>query len=339
MLNKFFRFPWATAGDKTAIPDTTQVSGAVSYQQGYGPQYELAQSDPSSRDIERDKNNQLHGDITTALQEYQINGVPDWIVAAQNGGAAFPYAFLSRVRYSDGLVYVSAVAGNISTPGTNTDWYLDKGQLINIRLLTISGNYTPTPGAKSGLVMMVGGAAGSSGTNSASAGQVSIAGGAGGGAFVMHYFATLGPVNGYIIGAGGAGGPVGTPGGAGGQTNFGSLTAPGGGSSAPFAGLPPPIIVTGGAGGTTGTGGNLLNLKGIDGGPAQALSTTQYFGGLGGSSNFFGSGGTIRGNANLPGQPGSGYGAGPSGPCNGPSSSGQTGIAGQPGAILVHEYS
>lgn len=122
MLNKFFRYAFGVAGDKTAIPDATQVSGAVSYQQAYGPQYELPYTDPNARDVERAQNNQLHFDITTALQEYQTNATPDWIDPAQNGAVMYAYPLRARVRYSDGQVYESLAAANASLPTDATKW-------------------------------------------------------------------------------------------------------------------------------------------------------------------------------------------------------------------------
>jgi hypothetical protein len=39
MNQKYFIFPFATAGDLTEIPNPTQGSGVVSYQQGFGSLY------------------------------------------------------------------------------------------------------------------------------------------------------------------------------------------------------------------------------------------------------------------------------------------------------------
>lgn len=116
-LNKYFRFPFARSGDKTAVPDAVVPGGNVSYDQGYGPDYQLVKTNPQSKDIERDKMNQVFSDITTAIQEYQQNGTPDWISNAQNGGVAFPYPADARVRYTDGFIYRSLQAANITVPG------------------------------------------------------------------------------------------------------------------------------------------------------------------------------------------------------------------------------
>jgi len=137
-LNKFFRYPFAVAGDKTAVPDPTQVSGAVSWQQGYGPQYELPYTDPNARDIERNQNNQLHYDITTALQEYQTNGVPDWIDPAQNGAANYAYPLGARVRYTDGVIYESIAAANNTLPTDVTKWIAVGGSNASIAFSNVT---------------------------------------------------------------------------------------------------------------------------------------------------------------------------------------------------------
>lgn len=122
MLNKYFRLPFAVAGDKAAIPEPTQGDGSVSWNQGYGPDYELAYSNPNSKDVPRDQNNQMMFDITTALQEYQQNGVPDFITTAQNNGAPFPYPLHAWVRYTDNKVYRSLAAANVGVPGASATW-------------------------------------------------------------------------------------------------------------------------------------------------------------------------------------------------------------------------
>lgn len=125
-LNKFFRFPFAVTGDKAAIPDDTQLSGDVSFEQGYGPDYARDPAiDPLAKNIERDKMNQLFFDVTTALREYQIMGTPDFITSVQNGGTAFPYSKLARVRYDDGTgfkIYESKIDTNTDLPTVSASW-------------------------------------------------------------------------------------------------------------------------------------------------------------------------------------------------------------------------
>lgn len=124
---KFFRIPFASAGDKTAIPDATDPSGNVSYNQGYPLGYE---QDPdthplTAKDVERDKTNQILFDVTTAIRELQAFGVPDFITPDLNGGSAFEYAKYSIVRWNNGVetcVYVSLVDSNSTNPSNTTNW-------------------------------------------------------------------------------------------------------------------------------------------------------------------------------------------------------------------------
>ena len=127
-MARYFRFPWANAGDRTTIPDETQSDGAVSYNQGYGPDYQRnPATDPSARRIERQMYNQALFDVTSTLQEYYQNAVPEFITAAANGGTAFSYPIYARVRYNPGSgerVYESTVANNTNIPTVTTAWRL-----------------------------------------------------------------------------------------------------------------------------------------------------------------------------------------------------------------------
>jgi hypothetical protein len=114
---KFFRIPFALSGDKTAVPDASQPSGSVSYEDGFGPDYELDPGvDPAAKDVPRDESNQLYFDITTAIAELQGFGTPDFITSALNGGAPFSYAKYARIKWTDNKVYESTVAANVTDP-------------------------------------------------------------------------------------------------------------------------------------------------------------------------------------------------------------------------------
>lgn len=123
MTVKYFSYPFATGGDLTAIPDTTQPSGIVSYQQGFGPDYALVDTDPSSLDIPRNQFNQLMNDITMAIQQIQQNGFPIFITSAMNDGSPYAYSKNSFVLASDGNVYYSLINANTDTPPTS-NWQI-----------------------------------------------------------------------------------------------------------------------------------------------------------------------------------------------------------------------
>lgn len=120
-LGKYFKIPFANSGDTAVIPDTVQVDGSVSYPDGFGPDYELnPATDPAAKDIPRDQSNGLYNSITQALKWFQENGFPQWIDSATNGGSPFSYAKNTIVSYPvDGKIYVSLIAANTTTPGTD----------------------------------------------------------------------------------------------------------------------------------------------------------------------------------------------------------------------------
>lgn len=121
----FYRFPWAVSGDKTPVPDVAPGSGAVSYPQGFGPDYERDPTlDPLAKRVPRDETNQYLFDITSNLRAWQIGGSPEWVTAAQNGGVAVTYPIASIVRHDQSGAFVNYVA-RVETsdePGTSTDW-------------------------------------------------------------------------------------------------------------------------------------------------------------------------------------------------------------------------
>lgn len=120
---KFFRLPFATTGDKTAVPDAVDSNGNVSYSQGYGFDYQRQKTDPAAKNIERDKMNQIFFDMTTAIAELQSQGIPDYITSALNGGTAYSYGQYAIVKYS-GALYISLVAANTALPSDATKWAL-----------------------------------------------------------------------------------------------------------------------------------------------------------------------------------------------------------------------
>lgn len=133
MRQKFFDIAFATGGDQTVIPDAVDPGGDVSFNQGYGPDFQIDPTvDATGKDIDRMKFNYLMNAVTGALQALQEGGIPEWITAANNGGVAFPYAAQAHVLYSASgnppfVEYVSLIANNTDTPGTTANWQVFLG--------------------------------------------------------------------------------------------------------------------------------------------------------------------------------------------------------------------
>ena len=122
MAIKFFKYLFASSGDTTDVPNTTQSDGSVSYQQGFGPDYQADPSDPDVLYPERTKFNDIMFNVTAALQNYQVHGFPDFITTSDNGGTPYPYDKNAWVRYSDGNVYFSLQDANVALPTDPTMW-------------------------------------------------------------------------------------------------------------------------------------------------------------------------------------------------------------------------
>lgn len=115
-MTKIFKIPFATQGDRTAVPDDVQADGSLSYTQGYGYDYERDQAtDPAAKDIEREKMNSLFHDITGAVGEIQAFGMPVW---AEEGK---PYAVRSIV-YHNKKAWQSKIENNNTEPAAGIAW-------------------------------------------------------------------------------------------------------------------------------------------------------------------------------------------------------------------------
>ena len=114
MPAKKFIIPFAATGDKTAVPNTLQPDGTVSYAQGFGPDYELDKTlDPiNAKDVPRDQTNQLYFDLTDAVGEQQLYGVALW------GADRAPYPLNARAYHNDKL-WRSNVMNNSGEPGVS----------------------------------------------------------------------------------------------------------------------------------------------------------------------------------------------------------------------------
>nr|EJD6668131.1 hypothetical protein [Citrobacter freundii] len=147
-MTSFIKVPFASSGDKVAVPDT-DAGGGVNMTQGYGQAYSLdPATDPSAKRIERDKMNWLFNIITKAINEIQSSGVAPFITAVDNGGSAFSYAKGALVSLG-GVNYINLYDNNLSTPPSST-WSAipDKiqpldGTLTALAALTGAANKLP----------------------------------------------------------------------------------------------------------------------------------------------------------------------------------------------------
>lgn len=123
---KYFGTPFAASGGRTAVPAVDPGTGAVSYPTGWGPFYQLANTDPNSLNIDRQQTNQMFYDVTAELKLLQEHGVPDFITTALNGGVAHEYGVGDYVRYevSAGVfrTFCSRVAANVDLPTVAASW-------------------------------------------------------------------------------------------------------------------------------------------------------------------------------------------------------------------------
>lgn len=120
-MAKFFDVPFAADGDRSVTPDEAQLDGSMSYEEGFGFDYErpaidpiTGQPDPLYKPIPRDATNGLFFDVTEAIGIVQKQGFADWTAEAGT------YADNSWVRHS-GKVWQSTVATS-GTPGSSPDW-------------------------------------------------------------------------------------------------------------------------------------------------------------------------------------------------------------------------
>lgn len=110
-MAKFFVTPFALAGNKTTVPESVQPDGSISYTEGWGPDYELANTEPDYKPISREQTNQMFNDVTAALSEVQYNGVALW---SADGSGNYPINAI--VRHND-LLWLSNEDDNATEPG------------------------------------------------------------------------------------------------------------------------------------------------------------------------------------------------------------------------------
>lgn len=138
---------FALAGDRTLPPVAAQANGAVSFNQGWPALYQAdPNTDPNARPVERDITNALFWLLTANLQQYQREGVPEFISAADNAGVAVAYpagvSVLWRATTGDPFhTYVNTVEGNTNAP-PHASW-VDMSNIAANVLLRSGGTMNP----------------------------------------------------------------------------------------------------------------------------------------------------------------------------------------------------
>lgn len=214
------------------------------------------------------------------------------------------------------------------------------GRLLGVpRVITSSGMFTKSSGAKKWRIRALGAGAGSSAAPATGAGEVSISGGGGAGAYAegMYDVSALTSVS-VTIGSGGVGGTAGSLyGGDGGTTSVGALiSAPGGKAGLPAGPANPPFQPVANTNSNSPTGWNTVGTSGPGTEPAVAVSTS-YAAGSRGADSQLGVGGSVPA-INTTANSGGGYGSGASGCSNGPSKPLNPGANGRDGIVIIEEY-
>ncbi|WP_089531112.1 tail fiber protein [Escherichia coli] len=201
------------------------------------------------------------------------------------------------------------------------------GRLVNTRIFTSSGTYTPTPGTKRIRVTITGGGGGGGGCQATSNNETFFGAGGGAGGTVIVTLTLTKDSYPVTIGAGGGGGVGATNGLKGGDSSFGSVIAPGGEGG----GKSGVTNTNGGNGGVPSTGG--INIIGGNGGDGQ--SGNIGVSGEGGAS-YWGGGGRAGAGGGVSGKV---YGSGGGGAYDaGYSGASMTGGKGAAGICIIEEF-
>lgn len=115
-MAKYFPIPFAMNGDRKEIPIDKQDDGSISFDEGYGADYEKnKQVDPTAKDISRQEFNSVLHDITGAIGEIQRSGVATWTnEISYSKGATIIH---------NGAVYTSTINANKNEP-PHASWSL-----------------------------------------------------------------------------------------------------------------------------------------------------------------------------------------------------------------------
>lgn len=147
---RFFNIPFGSSGDRATIPEVVDPGGAVSYAQGFGPDYERdPATDPLAKRVPRDKTNEYLYQITNGLKFLQLYGLPEWF-KLDGGGNPVRYPAGAQVRHDAGsgmTAWLSIAASNTAEPGTNpAKWVQASGYAWqHISAAIAAAGLTPNP--------------------------------------------------------------------------------------------------------------------------------------------------------------------------------------------------
>ncbi|EIV2267563.1 glycine-rich domain-containing protein [Klebsiella pneumoniae] len=334
---------FSASGDKNTIPvnstPETLADGLAAMDSGFPPLTRIALSaggkPPKGQDF-----NGIFNDAYTRLQWEQAGGFYTFDSAFSAAIGGYPKGAILINSARDGF-WQSTIENNTTNPDAGGIGWINysSGRLLNVQTFLSSGTYTPTPGAKSVVVEMVGGGGGSDAAPATGAGQVSIVSGGGAGSYAKGRFSINFTSISIVVGAGGQGGTAASPvGSVGGSSSFGSLMVAPGGTRGPSAGpANPPFLPQGNVASSAPSGANIIGSPGAPSTPAYA-NATQSFLGSPGASSVFGGGGWAPSFGD-PAIDGQAYGSGASGSSQGPSSPAVNGARGKEGIVIIYEYS
>lgn len=126
-MSKLFVTPFAANGDMIVIPDGEQTDGSVSYDEGFGPDYQKQPGTPGYKFVPRGGHNRLFHDLTEASGEVQRTGFNNWIpeIATVIGGYQ---KFV--IVWHDNDSWQSQVDLNTSEPGTDSTKWLPSAEYM-----------------------------------------------------------------------------------------------------------------------------------------------------------------------------------------------------------------
>jgi len=266
-------------------------------------------------------------------------------LAALQGGEIIANG-MCTVVYSTALdqwVLLSSAGGSLQVASASKSMHAMQlgqavGRVLNIRLITATTVYTPTPGTVNcyGKIVSGGGAGGGAPSTATGNTAAGLGGSAGG---ISEFYFPVATIAGQTITIGGGGtGVANSAGNNGGTSSIGAvISVPGGQGGSAGANTAPPWTLGESGNSATPTGGNIVNSPGPSGGSSSSTST-YILSGRGGSCPGFGAGGNARGNIRGNGTAGTGYGSGGSGAVEQSAGAGGfSGGAGTAGVCIIWE--